>query len=103
MTDSSSPLNRENAVLFLENILLRERLDLKAWDTRQMKKNVATMKEIVDRAAWGEKDARATENLMREIEKLLTIIQNRDATLVDAGHTHLERTVNELRKLVFGF
>jgi regulator of replication initiation timing len=100
---TSQTLNAENAALFLENMLLRERLDLKAWDTRQMAKNMLTMKAIVDKARWGEKEKKAIANLERVIDELSVIIKNKDATLVDAAHTHMESAVAELRKLVFGF
>jgi NAD-dependent SIR2 family protein deacetylase len=96
-------LNDQNAVLFLENILLRERMDLKAWDTRQMKKNMATMKTVTEKATWAPNESKVVAKLNEEIDKLSVIIQNLDATLVDAGHTHLEQAVTELRKLVFGF
>ncbi len=101
MPDSS--LSDENAVLFLENLLLRERLDLKSWDTRQMRKNIITMNEIVEKATWNANEKNASASVKKEIEKLLAIVQNKDATLVDAGHTHLEGAITDLRKLVFGF
>lgn len=103
MTNSIS-LTDENAVLFLENLLLRERLDLKSWDTRQMVRNMMIMNEIVDKAAWNAKEKKnASASVKKEIERLLVIIQKKDATLVDAGHTHLESAITDLRKLVFGF
>jgi hypothetical protein len=100
---ASKLLNAQNAVLFLENMLLRERLDLKAWDTRQMGKNMLTMKTVLDKADWGTKETKAVANLKKVIEELTVIIKNKDATLVDAAHTHLESAVTELRELVFGF
>jgi hypothetical protein len=100
---NSEALKSQYAVLFLENLLLRERLDLKAWNTREMGKNMLTMKEILDRAQWSAKETKASVALKNQIDALLQIIKNKDATLVDAGHTHLEQAVGELRMIVFGF
>jgi hypothetical protein len=100
---TGTSLTGRDAVFFLENILLRERLDLKSWDTLHMRANMLTMKEIVTKASWDEKETSASEELLERIEKLLLVIQNKDATLVDAAHTHLEDAVNVLRKLIFGF
>jgi regulator of replication initiation timing len=99
---ANSKLNKQNAVLLLENLFLRERLDLKAWDIRQMKKNISLMKSIVDNARWGKKEEVASAKLGRVIDELSAIVQNKDATLVDAAHTHLEEALIQLRQLVFG-
>lgn len=99
---ANSKLNKQNAVLLLENLFLRERLDLKAWDIRQMNKNISLMKSIVDNAQWGEEEEVASAKLGRVIDELSAIVQNKDATLVDAAHTHLEEALIQLRQLVFG-
>jgi hypothetical protein len=68
-----------------------------------MRKNMLTMQDIVDKAKWNAEERNVTSDLKNEIDKLLLIIQNKDATLVDAGHTHVENVVTRLRNLVFGF
>jgi uncharacterized membrane protein YqjE len=61
------------------------------------------LNQIADRADWSPKQKRAVDDLKKQIGTLLVIIQNSDATLVEAAHTHLEKAVVELRESVFGF
>ncbi len=98
----NSRLSKENAVLLLQNTIVREKFDLQAWDIRQMKANVFLMKSIVEKAKWGSAEKPMSLKLKWVLGELETIIQERDATRVDAGHTHVEQVFSELRKIVFG-
>ena len=95
-------LSQENAVLLLENQFLKERLDYEKWDLRQMKSNVSLMKKITDTARWNESEKSLLEELVRAIEELLVIVQEKDTTRVIAGHTHLEQALRSLRNSTFG-
>jgi len=95
-------LSQENAVLLLENISLKERMDHESWDLRQMKSNVQLMKKISDSASWKSETKASVQDLTKAMDELLVIIQNKDATLVVAGHTHLEHALREVRISTFG-
>jgi hypothetical protein len=95
-------ISEENAVLLLENALTRERFDWQMWDLRQMKQSVELMKNIV---AKTERNA-STQDSFAALEKYLvelgTIIDQKDATRVIAGHTHVEQALSQLRAQIFG-
>jgi hypothetical protein len=95
-------LSRENAVLLACNILLLEKMDLKDWALRRMSVNVNRMKAILAGARWEKGDVKAKERLARALEELEQVISEKDATRVDAAHTHLDEALGELRERVFG-
>lgn len=102
MQESQTRINPENAVLLLENIFVRERFDWEKWDLRQMHLFVESMKKIVDKTAWRGQEASLAKSLESSLDELLTIIKNKDATRVAAGHTHVEQALSDLRSAVFG-
>lgn len=99
----SEKLTQENAVLLLENLVLKERMDSNLWDLRQMRKNVELMKKIVESAPWSGAQAEfLSSRLVQTLVELVQIIQERDATRVSAGHTHVEQALSDLRDHTFG-
>ncbi len=86
----------------MENLLLKERMDLNLWDVRQMKANVDLMKKIAEKAPWSEPSKPLSSKLIQTLVELLQIIQEKDATRVNAGHTHVEQALNNLRDSTFG-
>jgi hypothetical protein len=99
---TSTRISRENAVLLAKDLTLRERLDLKNWELRQMRLNVLQIRKILGAARWEKKDVRAHGQLMQSLDELEDVIREKDATRVDASHTHLEEALSELSKSVFG-
>lgn len=95
-------INQENSILLLENAFVRERFDWQVWDLRQMKVSIALMQGIVEKTEWGEKVLSASNMLKEALSELMKITNNRDATRVAAGHTHVEQVLSDLRSLVFG-
>ena len=89
-------------MLLLENQSLRERLDHERWDLRQMKSNVILMKKIAESVAWKSDDKAPLQELVRVLDELAKIIQDKDSTRVVAGHTHLEQAIRGLRISTFG-
>ncbi|HKW03662.1 MAG TPA: hypothetical protein VJN71_00055 [Nitrososphaerales archaeon] len=100
MTDSK--LSSENAVLLIENLLLKERFDWQMWDLRQMGLNVLEMKRIVNATSWRTVESVQSNSLHSALEELQVIVSQRDATRVIAGHTHVEQALQALRNIVFG-
>ena len=99
---SGKKIAPENGVLLLGNVFLRERTDLRSWDPRQMKINVALMKKVVEKTDWQGAHMEHVDRLAGSLDELAQIISNKDTTRIDAAHTHAEYALNELRDLVFG-
>ena len=99
---AKNAISEENAVLLLENAFTRERFDWQMWDLRQMKLSVELMKNIVSKTTKSTSSQATFASLEKYLEELETIIEQKDATRVIAGHTHLEQALSELRALVFG-
>ncbi len=95
-------ISEENAVLLLENALTRERFDWQMWDLRQMKQSVELMKKIVSKTERGASTQGSFASLEKYLEELGTIIDQKDATRVIAGHTHVEQALSQLRAQIFG-
>jgi UDP-2,3-diacylglucosamine pyrophosphatase LpxH len=99
---AKNAISEENALLLLENAFTRERFDWQLWDLRQMKQSVELMKKIVSKI----NKTAATQDSFATLEKFLgelgTIIDQKDATRVIAGHTHVEQALSELRDVIFG-
>jgi hypothetical protein len=95
-------INEENAVLLLENTLTRERFDWQMWDLRQMKQSVELMKNIVSKTERNASTQDSFTALEKYLEELGTIIDQKDATRVIAGHTHVEQALSQLRAQIFG-
>ncbi|MDG6997614.1 MAG: hypothetical protein JRN15_00705 [Nitrososphaerota archaeon] len=95
-------ITQENSVLLLQNAFLRERFDWQTWDLRQMKISVALMQNISEKTDWWENTLAASRKLNDTLAELMKIIDDKDATRVAAGHTHVEQALSELRALVFG-
>jgi len=68
-----------------------------------MKSNIILMKSILKSTSWTKNATSASSKVQNRLDELLTIVQEKDATRVDAGHTHLELAISELRAAVFGF
>lgn len=98
----ASKITQENSVLLLENTFLRERFDWQTWDLRQMKISIALMQNISEKTDWGENTRVASSRLNDALRELMKIANDKDATRVAAGHTHVEQALSELRALVFG-
>lgn len=96
-------ISQESAFLLLDNLSLRERMDHEMWDLRQMKSNILLMKRIADSVIWKSSDRSPLQELIRALDELLIIIQDKDTTRVVAGHTHLEHALREMRNSTFGF
>jgi len=99
---AKNAITEENAVLLLENAFTRERFDWQMWDLRQMKQSVELMENIVSKTSKSTSSQAAFSSLEKYLEELKTIIEQKDATRVIAGHTHVEQALSELRALVFG-
>ncbi len=99
---AKNAITEENAVLLLENAFTRERFDWQMWDLRQMKQSVELMENIVSKTSKSTSSQAAFATLEKYLEELETIIEQKDATRVIAGHTHVEQALSELRALVFG-
>lgn len=99
---ADSKLSSENAVMLVENLLLRERLDWQMWDLRQMRLNVLQMKKIIENATWRTDEKSQSSNLNMALDELEMIVSQKDATRVIAGHTHVEQALHALRDIVFG-
>ena len=99
---AKNAITEENAVLLLENAFTRERFDWQMWDLRQMKQSVELMENIVSKTSKSPSSQAAFVTLEKYLEELKTIIEQKDATRVIAGHTHVEQALSELRALVFG-
>jgi UDP-2,3-diacylglucosamine pyrophosphatase LpxH len=99
---AKNAISEENAVLLLENAFTRERFDWQMWDLRQMKQSVELMKNIVSKTAKNAASQASFTSLEKSLEDLETIIEQKDATRVIAGHTHVEQALFELRAVVFG-
>ena len=95
-------ISQENSVLLLENAFVRERFDWQVWDLRQMKVSIALMQGIVENTEWGDKIVSASNRLKEALSELMKIANDKDATRVAAGHTHVEQALSNLRSLVFG-
>ncbi|MCL4518161.1 MAG: hypothetical protein M1587_03090 [Thaumarchaeota archaeon] len=95
-------INQENSVLLLENAFVRERFDWQVWDLRQIKVSIALMQGIVEKTEWSEKMVSASNKLKEALGELMKIANEKDATRVAAGHTHVEQALSDLRSLVFG-
>ncbi|MFI5421711.1 MAG: hypothetical protein ACHQ1H_12150 [Nitrososphaerales archaeon] len=95
-------ISEENAVLLLENALTRERFDWQMWDLRQMKQSVELMKNIVSKTERNAYTQDSFATLEKYLEELGTIIDQKDATRVIAGHTHVEQALSQLRAQIFG-
>ena len=99
---SQKRISKEDAVLLAQNLLLRERLDLTIWDLRQMRLNVIQMRKYLGAPLWGKEEKVRCDKAMKSLDELEQVIANRDATRVDAAHTHFEHALSELREVVFG-
>jgi len=95
-------LSRENALLLVYDLFLRERMDLKDWNLRQMSSNLQQIKRILEDAKWERSELSLTNDFSKSLEELELVISNRDATRVDAAHTHVEEALAKLRENVFG-
>jgi hypothetical protein len=94
-------ISEENAVLLLENALTRERFDWQMWDLRQMKQSVDLMKKIVSKTERNTSTQESFAALEKYLGELGTIIDQKDATRVIAGHTHVEQALSQLRAQIF--
>jgi hypothetical protein len=101
-TAKTGTISQENAFHLLESLSLRERMDHERWDLRQMKSNIQQMKKIADSVVWKSSDKSPLHELVRALDELSTIIQQKDATRVVAGHTHLEHALSQVRNSTFG-
>jgi hypothetical protein len=95
-------LSKENALLLANDVFVRETLDLKSWDLRRMNSNVLQMKKIFRNTRWEKSELTLRNKLARSLDELERVIFKKDATLVDAAHTHVEVVLAELREHVFG-
>lgn len=95
-------LSKESALLLAGDLLLRERLDAGNWDLRQMRLNVLQLKKVVGTPLWKGREKAVWQRLSRSIDELEEVIREKDATRVDAAHTHVEEAFSELREVVFG-
>ena len=77
-------------------------MDHERWDLRQMKSNIQQMRRIADTIVWKSGDKLPLQELLRALDELSIIIQEKDATRVVAGHTHLEHALNQVRNSTFG-
>jgi len=98
----SKRISSENSLLLLENAFTRERFDWQAWDLRQMKVRIDLMKKISENTNWEESVREASTHLKETLKELGTIIDEKDATRVIAGHTHVEEALSQIRKIIFG-
>ena len=98
----TNPISEENALLLLENAFTRERFDWQTWDLRQMRQSVELMKKITSKAARNPSTKDSFALLEKSLDELGTIIDQKDATRVIAGHTHVEQALTQLRALIFG-
>ena len=98
----SKRISSENSLLLLENAFTRERFDWQAWDLRQMKVRIDLMKKISENTNWEESAREASTHLKETLKELGTIIDQKDATRVIAGHTHVEEALSQMRKIIFG-
>ena len=99
---AKNAISEENAVLLLENALTRERFDWQMWDLRQMKQSVELMKNICSKTSKSASLQASFASLEKSLDELETIIEQKDATRVIAGHTHVEQALSELRAHIFG-
>ncbi len=97
----SKGISPENSLLLLENAFTRERFDWQAWDLRQMKLRIDLMKKISENTNWEESASKAANHLKESLKELGTIVDQKDATRVIAGHTHVEEALSQIRKIVF--
>lgn len=95
-------ITRENSVLLLANAFVRERFDWQLWDLRQIKSSVILMQKIVEKTDWSDGELTVVNRLREALEELMKIANEKDATRVAAGHTHLEHAISDLRTIVFG-
>lgn len=95
-------ISKEDALLFAHNLLIRERLDLRSWDLRQMRINVIQLRKYLGAPLWGKDERVCADGAIKALDELEEVIAKKDATLVDAAHTHFEVALSELRELVFG-
>jgi hypothetical protein len=98
---AKNAISEENAVLLLENALTRERFDWHMWDLRQMKQSVELMKNICSKTRKSASSQASFASLEKFLDELETIIEQKDATRVIAGHTHVEQALYELRARIF--
>jgi hypothetical protein len=98
----STALNSRDAILLLSNLFTREKFSLNSWDTRRMESELGTMRKIVEKAQWNEKEQTASKELAKNLQELAKIVQEKDATRVDAAHTHVDEALSSLQDLVFG-
>ena len=99
---SSATLSSRDAILLLSNLFTREKFSLNSWDTRRMESELGTMRKIVEKAQWNEKEQIASKELAKNLQELAKIVQEKDATRVDAAHTHVDEALSSLQDLVFG-
>jgi len=97
----SKGISQENSLLLLENAFIRERFDWQAWDLRQMIVRIDLMKKISENTNWEESTRRAASQLTESLKELGTIVDQKDATRVIAGHTHVEEALSQVRKIIF--
>ncbi|MDA4111528.1 MAG: hypothetical protein OK439_03255, partial [Thaumarchaeota archaeon] len=95
----TNAISEENALLLLENALTKERFDWQIWDLRQMKQSIELMKKITSKAARNPTTKDSFALLEKSLDELGTIIDQKDATRVIAGHTHVEQALSQLRAL----
>jgi len=98
----TNAISEENALLLLENAFTRERFDWQMWDLRQMKQSIELMKKITSKAAGNPSAKDSFALLEKSLDELGAIIDQKDATRVIAGHTHVEQALSQLRALIFG-
>lgn len=97
----SKGISQESSLLLLENAFTRERFDWQSWDLRQMKVRIDLMKKISEKTNWEESTREASSHLKESLKELGIIVDQKDATRVIAGHTHIEEALSQIREIIF--